>query len=225
MDAVDALMKTLDYTLIKIDSDLPVSSSFRFDFDVIRSNLNLQDNDYYKWDIEYNDHRVLVRYYYHGSGYLYGYNLVNEVLHLPDIKGEDYSTGKIKHVDYVYGVSDPSVRNNALNTDSIYDEFTVAGNAPVDNLGLLQTLRIVNAVTTTRNHTLKAGDYIIWTVTYSDSIWNLRCFIEIINLDGSVNMWWGGVNKIGNDTGGLSGSVRFDTRLNYSGMEVTGFIK
>jgi hypothetical protein len=222
--AFTALMNTLDYTLIKIDSDLPVSSSFQFDFYVIMNELNLQDNDYYKWDIEYNDHRVLVRYYYYltngGSGYnYYGYTLVNEVLLLPAIDGKDYSEGTINHVDFEYGVSDRSVIDNALR-DSIYDEFNVAGKAPVDNLGYLQFWRIVEAVRMVRGINYSAGDFLIWRITYSDSEWMLSLFIQIIRPDGTIGLASYGVNKTGNGNSGPSGSVRYfmsasDTRLNY----------
>jgi hypothetical protein len=193
LDAFGTLMKTLDYTQIKINSNLPVSSDFQFDFSVIVDELNLQGNDYFKWDIQYNDHRILARYYYHKgdigiSGSLLGYTLVNEVLLLPEINGGDYSSGIIKHVDFEYGVSD-------YFHDDAYDEFSINGAAPVDNLGLLQTIRIVDAIKTSRHITLNAGDYLNWEITYNDSKWNVWCFIEIINENGSIRLWSGGATK------------------------------
>jgi hypothetical protein len=194
VDAFDALMKTLDYTQIKINSNLPVSSDFRFDFSVIANELNLQANDYFKWDIQYNDHRVLARYYY--IPYIHAYTLVNEVLLLPVINGKDYSSGTIKHVDYEYGVSDGSVVNDAIyNSPLTYDEFVINGKAPVDNLGLLQTTRIINAIKTARNITLRAGDYLLWKITYDDSKWAIRWFIEIVNTDGSLKLSAGNATK------------------------------
>jgi hypothetical protein len=194
-DAFSALMKTLDYTQIKINSNLPIRSDFKFDFSVIVNELNWQANDYFKWDIQYNDHRILVRYYY-GDATIESYTLVNEVLLLPEIKGEDYSAGTIEHVDFEYGVSDNSIVRNAIYSDTlIYDEFSINGKAPVDNLGLLQTIRIVNAIKTARDITLQAGDYLIWKITYSDSKWNILFFIEIINADGSIGLWSGNATK------------------------------
>jgi hypothetical protein len=189
LDAFTALMKTLDYTQIKIDSDLPISWNFQFDFSVIKDELDMQANEYYKWDIQYNDHRVLAQYYYTTKGgYFYYYTLVNEILLFPEINGGNYSGGKIKHVDYEYGVSDYSVINTALSGDS-YDEISINGNAPVDNLGLLQAVRIIEAVKTARGIKLQAGDYILWRITYNDSIWIMKFFIESVNADGSPDFW------------------------------------
>ena len=200
MNAFSALMQTLDYTCIKIDSKLPISSDFRFDFSVIKNTLDLQANDYYKWDIEYNDHRVLVRYYLFDNGvYNYGYSLVNEVLLLPVINGTDYSAGRIRHIDFEYGVT--NIDWNVINNPDNRDNFSIRGKAPVDNLGLLQTYRIVDAVRTARNYTLRAGDYFNWTITYDDSVWSMICFIQIVNANGSVNLWSGSATRLNAGSG------------------------
>jgi hypothetical protein len=215
--AFNALMNTLDYTRIKIDSNLPVSSSFEPDFSAVGNEL--RENDYFKWDIEYNDHRILIRFYYFGpTNYTYSYTLVNEVLLYPPINGNDYSKGTINHVDYVYGASDTSVIDNALYNDKNFDEFIVAGNAPVDNLGLLQFRRIVNEVQKARSIKYRAGDYLKWKINYKDSEWVLRFFIMVVNPDGS---WDIAKYEAVKTAKGGTGSVRYimkagDAGTNYS---------
>jgi hypothetical protein len=190
-DALDALMKTIDYTRIKINSYLPIKSNFSFDIDVVVNGLNLQGNDYFKWDIQYNDHRILAYYYAQGGGgCMYGWSVVNEVMLLPAINGGDYSSGTIKHVDFEYGVSDNDIMYDIIYDNSlVYDEFSINGKAPVDNLGLLQTTRIVDAIKTSRGITIHAGDYLTWKITYNDSKWSIRCFIMAINVNGYIEPW------------------------------------
>jgi hypothetical protein len=204
LDKVAALMKTLNYTRIKINSNLPISTDFRFNFSAIVKELGLRSNDYYKWDIEYNDHRILAYFYLHeydstNTSYTYSYQLVNEVLLLPEIKGEDYSAGTIK---------------NGVSNNDVYDNFYINAKAPVDNLGLLQLYRILQAVATARNYTFKVGDYINWEITYSDSVWRFAAFITNINPDGSIGFYNYSITKVSGIGGGQLGSLQLFTGTN-----------
>ncbi|MDR2731386.1 MAG: hypothetical protein LBB81_10890 [Treponema sp.] len=176
--AIYTLMNTLDYTLIKIDSNLPLYGLYMPDWVFFENELNLQDNDYYKWDIEYNDHRILLFHYYLTSGERsvgeFKWTLVNEEMLNPVIDGKDYSAGTIKHGDE----TDYGVYSNAIYNNSDYDEFTVAGKAPVINLGLLKCGEIIYAVGKTRGINYRAGDYFKWEITYSDSKWRLAIMIR-----------------------------------------------
>jgi hypothetical protein len=177
-DAFYNLMASKDYTQIQINDDLPSYSGIGFDLNFILNKLSLKANDYLKWDIEYKNHRILVMYYhFQTNDYLLSYSLVNEILLLPPIDGNNYSSGTIRHVDYEDGIED-EVIDRVLYDNVSFDKFSIKGKAPVDNLGELQYYRILSAVSTERNGTPLAGDYILWNITYNDSTWSVRVFFR-----------------------------------------------
>jgi hypothetical protein len=193
-----SLRNNMDYAKIKISGNTPVDSSRGFDIKGFLAEMGATGGDYFKWDIQYDDHRILVNRFvwrfisgggYHISG---TEQLVNEVLIYRPIDGTDYATG-VAQVQHYAGfnydtyqrndsyASDVSSARNSLSATT----WTVDDYEPVDNLNFLQYKRVLNAAKTN----WQAGDYIHWLITYQndpvdggdDTTWRLKITVTQIN--------------------------------------------
>jgi hypothetical protein len=180
------------YARLRINENAPTKSYGGYDNNAIFSAVGAAVGDYIKWDVEYNDHRLLLSRVkmnsYVGTGG--STSLINEVLIHRPINGTDY-TNAVAQIQHYAGDMDNDIAiDSAINTINFF-EFTVNDLEPLDNLGGLEGFRVMNAC----NKVWQPGDYFKWKVTYTnktentsdDASWYMNVFIVSTNSSGKVS--------------------------------------